>query len=648
MKCSKVSLNWGYSVVPTIRLTFASLSLGLLWNIPVWSEPIKSEEVLVTAERLPVTLKRSSTSVTLITQEDIQRSGAQSVSDLLRGEVGVDVVQSGGLGGNAAVFLRGANSEHTLVIVDGVPANDPISPTRTFDFANFNIDNIDRIEILRGPQSVSYGSDALGGVIKIYTKRGCGAPSGSVSAEGGSFGTFIERGDVSGGDESFAYSVGVSRLDTDGFSAADKKDGNSEKDGREATSFSSLVETNPTDEFSAKAIVRYSNARNELDNFGGSFGDDPNRVLFDNQLLLRGESSIKSIPSVLSHTLGVSFTDQWYSDDNGIDASHTLDSLESNYTGKGAQFDLQNDVTVAKDLVLALGFVNLTEMGSSSYISESSFGPYTDILNDVSVTSNGYYLNSRYDVIDNMSLSVGGRVDDHSKFGTTETWKAGSVLNLESTKFSGSVGTGYKAPSIFQLYSTYGDQSLKEEESFGWDLGIEQEVIKGQLKIGATYFDNDFDNLISFNPETFKSENIAEASSRGIESFIAFSPDKQMSVDIGYTWSDTEDKSTGLPLLRRARNKAKIRGTYKPIDKMRVSLELLGQGKRADNDFSAFPTARTDLAGYVTCNVGISYEVQENVELYARLENIFDKNYQEVLGYGTSGAAAYGGVRYNF
>ncbi len=244
----------------------------------------KAAPLLITAERFPYPHREVATSVTVIKAEEIQSRQQQNVSELLKGIPGVDVIQSGGPGGNVAIFMRGANSEHTLVYIDGIEANDPISATRTFDFANLSVDNIERIEIIRGPQSVLYGSDAIGGVILITTKRGSGPVSGSVSAEGGSYGTSLARASASGGGDAVSYSIGVSQKNTHGFSSAEKRDGNTEKDGYASTNFSGLMSLVHSEVFETDLILRYSNARSELDNFGGPGGDDLNRVLNDNQI----------------------------------------------------------------------------------------------------------------------------------------------------------------------------------------------------------------------------------------------------------------------------------------------------------------------------------------------------------------------------
>lgn len=628
----------------------------ILVSHPVFGETTSSNTtptntaptLVVTAERYPIDRDKTPTSITVIDREQIEASQAQDLAELLRGIPGVDVVQSGGAGGNTALFLRGANAEHTVVYIDGVEANDPMAATRTFDFANFGVENIDSIEIVRGPQSVLYGSDAIGGVILINTKTGRGVPSGFISAEGGSYGSSKESAVVSGGDDTAGYSFAVNQRDTDGFSSAGRQYGNTEKDGYDATNVSGKIEVAPSKLIDLSLVLRYSNARTELDNFGGAYGDDPNRVIYDNNLASRAEIGTHLLDGKLNQKIGFSFTDQWYSDDNGADIAHPMDMVQSNYTGKMAKFDFQNIFKIADSVSGIVGYENKTEMGSSSYVSESSFGPFVDILNDRSVTSNGYYTQATLDVGGGVSAIGGVRVDDHSKFGTKTTWKAGPVVKMGDTKLSGTVGTGYKAPSIYQLYSSYGNEDLKAEESTGWDVGIEQEFINGDVLVGATYFHNSFDNLITFDPTTFISENINQATTKGVELYTTLNIVRDLSMSGSYTFTDTQDDQTDNELLRRPRNKGKLTLEYKPTRKLTMAVDGLFNGKRLDNDFSTFPASEVTLHGYASITVRASYRLTDHWEFFARGENILDKNYEEVLGYGTTGAAVFGGVKYLF
>ncbi|MDD2337110.1 MAG: TonB-dependent receptor plug domain-containing protein [Geobacteraceae bacterium] len=250
------------------------------------------EEIVVTANRNEAALDEIGSSISVITREEIDRSKKPFVLDLLRTVPALDVVQSGGPGGLTSVSIRGAASEYTLVLLDGVRMNDPSTPGASYDFANLTTDNIERIEVLRGPQSTLYGSDAMGGVINIITRQGTGKPSGFVSAEGGSFGTATEKAAISGGTELLRYSLGLSREDTSGFSSAGEKYGNHETDGFHSTSISTRLGVTPSRIFDVDCIVRYLSTKADMDNGGGAGQDDPNSLVRSEQVFVRGQGRL--------------------------------------------------------------------------------------------------------------------------------------------------------------------------------------------------------------------------------------------------------------------------------------------------------------------------------------------------------------------
>ena len=214
------------------------------------------------------------------------------------------------------------------------------------------------------------------------------------------------------------------------------------------------------------------------------------------------------------------------------------------------------------------------------------------------------------------------------------------------TRLRGSYGTGFKAPSLFQLYSAYGSTDLNPEKSQGWDAGAEQDLMDGTLTVGASYFENRFDDMIDYDFVTSKYGNVSKAEARGVETFVTAKPVKDLSVRASYTYTDTQDKTTHAELLRRPRNKAALDTTYAFTRKFRGTFGLIYVGERQDEDFSAFKNIT--LAGYTLVNLYASYDVYQNVTLFARVENLFDEHYEEVLGYGTPGRAGYGGVKVTF
>jgi vitamin B12 transporter len=608
------------------------------------------DELVVTATKVETPAKEVGSSITVITKRQIEEQQQSTVLDVLRSVPSLDIVQSGGLGRTTSVFIRGADSEHTLVLIDGVEMNDPISAGRSFDFANLTTDNIDRIEILRGPQSTLYGSDAIGGVINIITKTGEGKPDGFFSVEGGSLKSFREAGGFYGGNKRIRYSLGFSRQDTDGISAAGEKYGNTEKDGYGNTSVSGKLGITPAHNLNVDVIFRRIDAKADLDNNGGIGGDDPNSTTSSTEHYFRTQARLLLFHNIWDQKIGFSLTNNSRAYKNDVDAAHPNDSNQSSYDGNIYKFDWQNNFNIHRTNILTAGLETEEEKGKSDYYSMSAYGPYSSIFKEKTARTNGYYLQDQVKLWGSWFTTLGVRLDDHSRFGTESTYHIASayVFEKSGTKIKGSYGTGFKAPSLYQLYSTYGDQNLKPEESTGWDAGIEQSFICERLTIDATYFNNNFENLVEFNSATYRYTNVAKAKTRGIEFSASIHASETLIFRGSYTFTDAKDKETGLDLLRRARNKAGFDANYRFMGKGNINFNLIRVGKRADISYSSHPASRVETAGYVLANVAGSYDLTKHFQVIGRVNNLLNRDYEEVVGFGTPGVSAFGGIKVSF
>jgi vitamin B12 transporter len=613
-------------------------------------EEYRVEEIVVSATRIDTPSKEVGNSITVITQQQIEEQQQKTVLEVFRSVPALDVVQTGGPGRTTSVFMRGAKSEHTLVLIDGVEMNDPISTGRSYDFANLTTDNIERIEILRGPQSTLYGSDAVGGVINIITKKGKGKPSGYVSFEGGSYNTFKENAGISGGNDRVNYSLGVSRWDTDGISAAAEKDGNTEKDAYGNTSVSGRFGITPAKTFGLDLIYRFIDSKADLDGSGGTGGDDPNSTFDSKQHFFRAQSQFSLFDNLWKSKIGFSLSnhDRSYRDD--VDDAHPADSSQSTYNGWAYKIDWQNDFYLHEMNTLSFGLETEKDKGESEYYSQSAWGPYTSIFSEKEARTTGFYVQDQIKVLDSWFTTIGVRVDDHSKFGTEPTWRIASayVIEQSGTKFKMSFGTGFKAPSLYQLYSEYGDVNLQPEKSTGWDAGIEQSLAGEKMTLGVSYFSNDFENMVDFNSATYTYANVANAETRGVEAFVNAQATERLAFRASYTYTDTEDNATGLDLLRRANHKFGFNANYRFLAGGNINFGLTHIGKRADTDYSSYPYARVQLDDYILANLAASYTFNKTFEIFGRIDNLFDRDYEEVRGYGTPGAAAYGGLKLLF
>lgn len=612
-------------------------------------EPKTLEPVVVTATRVETPLKEIASSMTVITEEEIKQKQKTMVLEVLRGTPGLNVFRLGGPGTQASVLIRGAKSEHTLVLIDGIEMNDPISPGGTFNFANLTTDNIERIEILRGPQSTLYGSDAIGGVINIITKKGAGKTTCYVSGEYGEYNTFRTTVGASGGNKWGNYSFAVSRLETEGFSSADEKDGNVEKDGYKNTTVSTKLGLTPIENLDIYFVLRYDDAEVDIDGSNSltwMFGDDPNSTQDTEEVFLRTSATLRLFDDVWEQTLGVSFTDVARDSRNKPDADDPADD-KSSFDSQRVKLDWQNNFYIGESNILTIGLETEEEEGKS----KSTFGdfPKKDARTDSA------YVEDQIKLGDVFFITLGARVDDHEEFGSEGTYRATFAWLLEQTgsKVKYTYGTGFKAPTLFQLFAppdpmfggALGNPNLKPEKSEGFDIGIEQELYSGRVRFGITAFENDFEDLIGFDfVEGYI--NIDEAETSGVELFVSVQPLDNLMINATYTYTETEDRSTGEELLRRPKDVADVDINYQFPEKGNVNLEILYIGNRDDVDPNTFDTVK--MGGYTVVNLAASYYLNENMEIFGRVENLLDREYEEVKGYGTAGLSVFGGVKLIF
>jgi vitamin B12 transporter len=547
------------------------------------------------------------------------------------------------------VFLRGAKSEHTLVLLDGVELNDPISPARGYDFANMAVNNIDRVEIIRGPQSTLYGSDAMGGVINIITKRGAGEPAGYLSVEGGSDATFRETAGVEGGAGRLGYSVGLTRLDTDGISSANELAGNLEQDGYANSSASARLDFQATEKLELGFILRFTDSETDLDNFGGAFGDDVNHFSESQQLVVRTQASLDLMEGRWAQQWAVSYTDHDREVDNPVDPAHPVDMSTSSFHGSSLKVDWQNSFELNGRNKLIFGVETEEEKGSSTFFSDGAFGPFSSIFEEERSRTNGYYIQDQLRAGESFHASIGVRMDDHDRFGTETTYRGTFSWKLSEagTRLKGSYGTGFKAPSLFQLFSSFGDPDLAPEESTAWDVGVERPVAGGKAMLVLTGFMNEFENLIDFDSGSFSYRNITAAETSGLELEINAAVSKKLDLVAGVTWTKTEDLANGLELLRRPSSKLFAKLHYRVAEDLGISLDVAQIGERDDLDFATFPAARVTLDSYTLVNLAAGFRITPRVRLFGRLENLLDEQYEDVLGYGVQGFGGYAGVKFS-
>ena len=602
----------------------------------------KLTEITVSANKYETPLFQTASSISVITAKQISQAQSNSVVDILKTVPGISISQQGGTGKLSSVFMRGANSSFLLVMVDNVEINDPSSSNNAFDFSSLQTADIERIEIVRGPQSTLFGSEAAAGVVNIITKSGHGKPSYSLKGEGGTNNYYNGSVSANGEYSGFNYLLNFTRLQTDAISSI--KGQNFEADGYSNNSGFIKLGYNLQENISANFSYKYVDTETDLDQ-SEKDGDDPNFT-----------SDFKS--HLVNLNLNGSFLNGlWESQlrgsiyKNSINALDEVDELRpstssiSNYDGNRVSFNWQNNLKFIENNLITVGIDNKKDEAESNYHSEGVWGPFESNFPKTSINTTGIYLQDLV-TYNNLSATAGFRYDNNEKFGSVTTFRFAPMYFIEAvgTKIKGTYGTGFKAPSLFNLFAPfYGNIELKPEKSKGWDLGFEQFLFNNNVMFGITYFNMKFEDMLGFD-ETFVSININEAETKGIEAILSVPNYKGFSFNASYTYNETNDLSSSElsneQLIRRPKNQFSVNANY-TNKKFSLGISAINSGEKFDNDFSAFPAERITLKGYTLIDLRTAYNITEYLSLHGRIENLFDEQYEDILFYGTIGRAGY-------
>jgi vitamin B12 transporter len=632
--------------------------------------PATMAEVVVTATRTETTLdKVGGSAVSVVTTADIEAAKQTRVAEALKGIPGIDIVTSGGPGATTTIFIRGGDSKNTLVLVDGIMFNDPSSPNRSADLANLTLDNIERIEVVRGPLSALYGSNATAGVINIITKKGSGQPTAHVGAEYGSYDTWKVFGDASGQLRKFNFSLAAARTETDGFSAANDRNsdiprgGNTaEDDGWENTTLSGKFGLDITDNFDVNAVVRYIDSTADIDDFNGFAADRWNFNTFPAALEPDGSKSQGTENDQLFYQFNVHnyFFDRrvestlFYKGADQDNQTYDADDDRINdLEGRIAEAGWQGSLMFTEINTLSLGYTYFEEKLEENDSDQKK----ADI--------NSYWVSDQLFLLDDRLVVVGGvRIDDHSRFGTETTWQVAPsyLIKKTDTTIKASYGTGFRAPSLYELFAEPilsfgflgGNEDLDAEKSRGWDAGFEQRLLDGSVKFGATYFATRYRDKIEFvyDPAAFTStyENLdGTTKTQGVETFAEWSPIETLSLLLNYTYTDTEDPD-GEELVRRPQNRVYFNARYRCLQRLTLNLDAywVDDRKTIAAAVDADGNRVEDLDAYYLVNLAAAYDINDHVQLYGRIDNLFDEYYEQAWSYATPGLSGHTGVKFTF
>lgn len=582
------------------------------------------DEIIVTSSRLNQTQAEVGSSISVITAENIETLGFDFVVDAVASAPGVTVNQNGSFGGQSSVRIRGAASEQTLVLIDGVTVNDPSSPGGGLDFSRLDTDSIEKIEILKGPQSTLWGSDAIGGVVSIITKRPEQGFGANAFAEYGSFNTIRGGASVNGGSAKGDFRLAVSAIDTDGISKADEINGNTEEDGYKSYTVSGRGGINLPIDGRIDVTARYTDATTEFDSFvfgnQGNVGDG-DEMTESKEFAGHISLTVPTFEGRLENHLLLGYSD--------IDRQNFSDG-EPSFGAKGDRMTAryQGTLNINSNNTLAFGAEH----------EESS-------ADDAETSINSLFGLYEFKPINDLTLTGGIRFDDHERFGSETTGRVAAAYSpTDILTLRASWGQGFKAPTIFQTTffccgATQANTNLQAERSDAYDVGVELSTPDGRGQVGVTYFTQDVENLITFSFADGGYSNIVGADTKGVEVFASYQILDWIGIGATYAYLDAVDNA-GNTLIRVPEHSGDVTVSFDPKGPLSGAILARYNGEEVDGDAVVDDWIRIDL--------NAAYAFNDSVEFYGRIENLFDEQYQQVIGYGTPGTSGSVGVRLRY
>lgn len=593
--------------------------------------PVTLDPIVVSATRTPIDAAKAGSSVEVIRKRDLDRRPELTFAGSLDRVPGVAIAERSVAGSSSEVSVRGFSSQDLLVRVDGIELTDPSELRTQADLGQFLLRDASRIEVLKGPQSALYGGEAVGGVIDIATgaDRGTGALR-SGFAEAGSYGTFAGGLGYSYGAEDWDLAISAQALRTDGFSAADENDGNTEDDGYDNVTVSATGSVDLGETLTLGGALRYFDRTTEFDGRGPrdeADAQNPDASFFAASELLAGRAFARFdlAEGRIGNELSVQVLDSQLS---------FVDPELTRIDGGRVKLEYLGTMAAVGSLDLLFG---------ADWTRERIETDEIDADSEIS----GGFAQAILRPDDLLTLTLAGRVDHHSEFGTYATWRATAARALGAgTVLRAAVGTGFRAPSNRELFTPpspsfgpVGNPDLDPEETLGWEAGIDQSFVGGAVRASATVFETRTDERIDFAFGEGYVQVPGETVRRGVELGVTASVSAQIDLSADYTYLDAQDPD-GVPLDFVPRHDFGLGIDFRPGKRTDLALSANYVSGTVDGDVT--------LGDHVLVDATVSYEVALGTELYLRGVNLLDKEYQRVDGYGTSDRAAFAGVRSRF
>lgn len=636
--------------------TIIALAFVVLWVAAANAgaqagDTTKLGTVVVSASKVPRPAATLSQAVTVLSGDDLRARGVARVSDALREVPGATMVQSGSYGALTSLFLRGGESRYTKVLIDGVPVN---APGGSFDFSHLTTDNIDRIEIVRGPASVLYGADAVTGIVQIFTRPGSGQRRASLSGRGGTYHSFDLNGDASGSTALGGFSLGAAHHSTDGVLPFN----NQYKNGTLSTAFS-LGSAAVAD---AKLTARYTAADFHYPTDFTGQPVDSNAYRTQHRLTVGLDAGRNLNANVQARVLAGN-NDVWdITDDIALPFGSSAPQ-HSVFKSRGYRRNVEGRVAffLPTDATITVGGTYEKEHENSSNASGAVGAPTTETDSfDASRHNVAYYSEMLGNLADRMSYTVAGRVDDNSDYRRFGTYRLGANARLfPAVRLRGSLSTAFNAPAFNELRPTLytvGSPNLRPEKIRSAEIGIVTNLRSDLLQFSTSYFAQTFSDLIQYvngGPPTFKGSfaNLTGATSKGYEAELQMTPAANWRATASYTIvnpkvtridPDYEGTSkVGDALIRRPTHSGSLVLSYSRPWGVSLGTAVSYVGKRPDVDFAQFPSPRITLPGYAKVDVSAEYPLtgiaHGGLAINARVENLFDKHYEDVLNFKAPG-----------
>ena len=601
------------------------------------------DPVIVTANKIAQKQSTTGKVITVISKEQIEKSAGKSVAQILNEQAGVVINGAlNNLGSVQTVYMRGASSGRALIMIDGIPVNDPSMINNEYDLNLFSINDVERIEICKGAQSTLYGSDAIAGVINIITiKSNVTTPFNyKATISGSSYETFKGNLQLYGKSDKLLYTVRYARLYAGGFSAAYDSSGkkNFDKDGYDGNYVNASVAYQLNNNLLVKTFAQYNQYKSGLD--AGAFTDKTNDNL-NNRNFITG-TGLQYHKNNIHVTANYQYTttNRNYNDNASVPGAASWST--NNYNAVGQYAELFTNIKLSNNFSLLAGTDYRYSSMNSQYNSFSIYGPYNSASRDTFTSQTSLYASGMY-FFKKLNIELGTRMNHHSRYGTNFTYTFNPSYQINNQfRIFGSIASGFKAPSIYQLYDTYsGNTNLKAETSINYETGIQFQ--QRNLSARAVYFYRIIDNGIDYNYINYQYFNYVKQNVNGLEFEVNYKPSSNININFNYTYlspkETTQNRATNKDtvtynyLLKRPNNNFNVSLGWQATTQLYLSISRKYAGKRYDA--GGYKKADVALSDYFIMGASATYELDKHVKFFFDVQNIFNTQFFDVYGYNS-------------